>query len=160
MSDIDSVSVRTQMCLITRNKIQKPGHQQPVHPGTTWFSPCGGDRSHVHFLGPCVRWISLLLALLWSKLFPSVDCISVSPSEPHQIFLKEVRKFHKMAGTTWPLCSPPVRESVPTTECTQRWWRQGALKSVYYSSVLLYSIILPSSKQSPEVFYTEMYSFE
>ena len=32
MFNIDSVSVRTQVCLITQEtKIQKPGHQQPVH---------------------------------------------------------------------------------------------------------------------------------
>ena len=32
MFDVDSVSVRTQVCLITQEtKIQKPGHQQPVH---------------------------------------------------------------------------------------------------------------------------------
>ena len=30
--DIDSVSVWTEVCLITQEtKIQKPGHQQPVH---------------------------------------------------------------------------------------------------------------------------------
>ena len=51
MFDVDSVSVWTEMSLITQEtEIQKPGHQQPLH---QWFSPCGGDRSHVHFRALC-----------------------------------------------------------------------------------------------------------
>lgn len=56
MFDVDSVSVWTEMCLITQEtEIQKPGHQQPLHqePLMQWFSPCGGDRSHVHFRALC-----------------------------------------------------------------------------------------------------------
>ena len=57
MFDVDSVSVWTEMCLITQEtEIQKPGHQQPLHqePLMQWFSPCGGDRSQITS-GPCVR---------------------------------------------------------------------------------------------------------
>ena len=104
--------------------------------GTTWFSPCGGDRSHVHFLGPCVRWTSFTAGPALVKALPHLliafQCLLLS----HTRFSSwKVRKFHKM----WEppdLCVPLLwGESVPTTECTQQWWRQGALKS----SVLFFS---------------------
>ena len=71
MSDIDSVSVRTQMCLITQEtKIQKPGHQQPVHqePHGSVLAVATGHMSISW--GLVLGELPLLLALLWSKLFP------------------------------------------------------------------------------------------
>ena len=65
MSDIDCVSVRTQVCLITQEtKIQKPGHQQPVQQ-----EPCGSilvvETGHVSIsLGLVLGELPLLLALL------------------------------------------------------------------------------------------------
>ena len=72
---------------------------------------------------------------------PSVDCISVSPSEPHQIFFLKSKKVPQNVETTWPLCSPPVRgDSTYYTEYTQRWWRQDALKSslLFFSFAIFY----------------------
>ena len=65
MSNIDSVSVRTQVCLITQeSKIQKPGHQQPVHQ-----EPCSSvlavATGHVSISpGFVLGELPLLLALL------------------------------------------------------------------------------------------------
>ena len=66
MSDIDSVSVRTQACLITQEtKIQKPGHQQPVHQeprgSVLEVETCHMSISRGLVLGE----LPLLLALLW-----------------------------------------------------------------------------------------------
>ena len=66
MSDIDSVSVRTQACLITQEtKIQKPGHQQPVHkePRGSVLAVKTGHMSIS--LGLVLGELPLLLALLW-----------------------------------------------------------------------------------------------
>ena len=65
MSDIDSVSDRTQVCLTTQEtKTQKSGHQQPVHQ-----EPHGSilavDTGHVSIsLGLVLGELPLLLALL------------------------------------------------------------------------------------------------
>ena len=65
MSDIDSVSVRTKVCLITQEtKIQKSGHQQPVHQ-----EPHGSillvETGHVSIsLGLVLGEFPLLLAML------------------------------------------------------------------------------------------------
>ena len=65
MSDIDSVSDRTQVCLITQEtKIQKSGDQQPMHQ-----EPHGSilavETSHVSiFLDLVLGEVPLLLAML------------------------------------------------------------------------------------------------
>ena len=65
MSDIDSVSVRTQVCHITQEtEIQKSGHQQPMHQ-----EPCGSvfavATGHMSISpGVVLDEILLLLALL------------------------------------------------------------------------------------------------
>ena len=65
MSDIDSVSVRTQVCLITQEtKIQKSGHKQPVHQEPRGSIPLV-ETGHVSIsLGLVLGELPLLLALL------------------------------------------------------------------------------------------------
>ena len=65
MSDIDSVSVRKQACLITQEtKIQKPGHQQPVHQESRG-SVLVVETGHMSIsLGLVFGEIPVLLALL------------------------------------------------------------------------------------------------
>ena len=65
MSGIDSVSVRTQVCLITQeSKIQKPGHQQPVHQESRG-SVLVVETGHMSIsLGLVLGELPLLLALL------------------------------------------------------------------------------------------------
>ena len=65
MADIDSVSVRTQVCLITQEtKIQKPGHQRPVQqePRGSVLAVKTGHMSIS--LGLVLGELPLLLALL------------------------------------------------------------------------------------------------
>ena len=66
MSDIDSVSVRTQVCHITQEtEIKKFGHQQLVHQ-----EPCGSvlevETGHMSISwGLVLGELPLPLALLW-----------------------------------------------------------------------------------------------
>jgi len=65
MSNIDSVSVRKQVCLFTQEtKIQKPGHQQPVHQ-ESHGSVLVVETGHMSIsLGLVLGELPLLLALL------------------------------------------------------------------------------------------------
>ena len=65
MSDIDSVSVRTQVCLITQEtKIQKPGHQLLVHQ-ESWGLVLTGATGYMSISpGFVLGELPLLLALL------------------------------------------------------------------------------------------------
>ena len=65
MSNIDSVSVWTQVCLITQEtKIQKPGYHKPV-PQEPRGSILGVETGHMSIsLGLLLGELHLLLALL------------------------------------------------------------------------------------------------
>ena len=65
MSDIDSVSVRTQVCLITQEtKIEKPGHQQLVQQKPRGSILVVGIGHMSISLGLLLGELPLLLALL------------------------------------------------------------------------------------------------
>ena len=102
-SSIYSVSVKTHVCLITQEtKIQKFGHQQPVHQESVaqsllWYS------SHFHFPGPC-RWTGSPFTSFTTcpnliKTLP--HCISMSPSSPYQPFFLRNKEVPWNVGNIW-----------------------------------------------------------
>ena len=66
MFDIDSISVQTEVCFITQEtKMQKPGHQQPVHQEPR-CSVLAVETGHMSISrGLVLGELPLLLALLW-----------------------------------------------------------------------------------------------
>ena len=85
MFDVDSVSVWTEMCLITQEtEIQKPGHQQPLHQEPRGSVPVV-ETGHMSTSGPVLCERAPLYFLYCQSCSsesssPSIDCISLSPS--------------------------------------------------------------------------------
>ena len=113
--DIDSISVRTQIYLITQEtKMQKSGCQQPVHqePRGSVLAVETGHTSTSWAL----YWVNgfpLYFLYCWpcsskSSSLP-IAYISLSPSCPHQHFFLRSKKIPQNMATTWHLCWPPVR---------------------------------------------------
>ena len=108
--------------------------------GTTWFSSWGGDMSHVHFPGPCVRWTSFTagpaLVTALPHLLIAFQCFLLT----HTRFSSwKVRKFHKM----WKppdLCVPLLwGASAPTTQSAHS---DDGDRAPYKSSVLFFSFAI------------------
>lgn len=82
MFDIDSISVQTEVCFITQETLQSLWWRQVKCP----------------FPGPCIKvnGLSVYFLYCWScsskSSSPYVDCISASPSSPHQPFFLKSKK--------------------------------------------------------------------
>ena len=108
--------------------------------GTTLFSPCGGDRSHVHFPGPCVRWTSFTAGPALVKSRPHLLIAFQCLLPAHTRFsLWKVRKIHKM----WKprdLCVPLLwGASAPTTQSAHS---DDGGRVPYEASVLFFSFTI------------------
>lgn len=110
MWTVDSISVKIHVCLITQEaKIQKSGHQQPVHTvqSLLWQQVIGpfpralylGEQAPLYFI---YCWLCSD-----NSSSPFADCISLSLSSPHQPFILK-SKVSQNVETILHLCSPSV----------------------------------------------------
>ena len=131
------------------------------------------DSSHVHFPGPCIRWMGSLFTSFTAgpalvKAFPhqltAFPCLLPACTN---LSFWDVRRFHEIWEPS-DICINLLWEALAPTRYTTQWVTLKMvmmieigylISSVYYSSVLLYSLISQTQKWS-EVFYIEMYSFD
>lgn len=158
MSDTDSIFVGTQRVSSHRKPKCRNLEASAAWPsGTTWLRslwwrqvmcpfPRGLVLGELPYCWPCSG----------KSPSPSVDCISVSPSGPHQIFSLKSKKDQKMRKPP-DLCSPPVRGvSTHYTECTQQCWSKVPYEIQCIILQFNYILLFSQAQKQFQVFYTEI----
>ena len=166
-SSINSISVRTQVCLITQEpKIQKPGRQQPMHqePHGSVLVVATGHMS-ISLGLPCIMWTSFIAGPALVKALPHLLIAFPCLLPAHNsLSFWEVRRFHEMwepsdtcVNLLWEVLAP-IRYT--TQQVTLKMFMITEIgyliSSVYCFSILLYSIIFPTSKMIWSISYWDV----